>query len=258
MAKSKEMKKVLGIDIGGSGVKGAIVDIKTGEFLSERVRIPTPKPYSLEGLLGAIEEIIKTLKWKGPIGCGFPGVVRSQVIECALNLGEPFIGVNLAEEIGRRTGNNAWVINDADAAGAGEMRFGEGRNNKGVVLTLTIGTGIGAALFTEGVLVPNMELGSLKMRDKKTGKLVIAEKISSDAARKKNELSWDLWVEYFNKYLQYVHSLFWPDLIIIGGGISSKPEKFFSKLDVDCDIALAKLENKAGIIGAAYEASKHL
>lgn len=252
------MKKILGIDIGGSGVKGAIVNVDKGVLASERIRVPTPKPYSLDGLLNAIEEIIKTLKWKGAVGCGFPGVVRSQVIESALNLGEPFIGVNLAEEIGRRCANQAWVINDADAAGAAEVKFGAGKNHKGVVLMLTIGTGIGAGLFTQGVLVPNMELGSIKMRDKKTGKLVIAEKICSDAVRKKQDLSWNEWAELFNKYLQYIHSLLWPDLIIIGGGVSSKPEKFFNKLDVPCDITLAEMENTAGIIGAAYEASRYL
>lgn len=252
------MKKVLGIDIGGSGVKGAVVDIENGTLIGERIRVPTPKPYSLEGLLCAIEQIVGTLGWKGPIGCGFPGVVRAQVIESALNLGEPFIGINLAEEIGRRCARNAWVINDADAAGAAEVKFGGGKDHDGVVLMLTVGTGIGSALFTQGVLVPNMEFGSLKMRDKKTGKLVIAESLCSDAARKKEDLKWDVWVDRFNKYLQYVHSLFWPDLIIIGGGISSKPEKFFADLDVDCDISLAEMENRAGIVGAAYEASRHL
>lgn len=252
------MKKVLGIDIGGSGVKGAIVDTGTGKFLTERIRVPTPKPYSLEGLLSAIDEIVKTLKWKGAIGCGFPGVVRAQVIESALNLGAPFIGVNLAEEIGRRCALNAWVINDADAAGSAEVRFGAGKGRDGVVLMLTVGTGIGAGLFTQGVLVPNMEFGSIKMRDKRTGKLVIAESLCSDAARKRLDLKWDVWAGRFNKYLQYIHSLVWPDLIIIGGGISAKPEKFFSHLDVGCDIVLAELENRAGIVGAAYEASTHL
>ncbi len=250
------MKKILGIDIGGSGVKGAVVDVKTGKFLTERVRVPTPKPYSLEGLLDAIEEIVKTLKWKGVIGCGFPGVVREQVIETALNLGSPFHGVNLAEEIGRRTSCNAWVINDADAAGLGEVQFGAGKNKAGTVLMLTIGTGIGSALFINGELVPNLEFGSIKMKDKKSGKMVIAEALCSDAARKKNDLKWGEWAERFNKYLNYIQSLTNPDLIILGGGVSSKPEKFFDKLDVKCDLTLATLENRAGIVGAAFAASK--
>ena len=251
------MKEVLGIDIGGSGVKGAIVDIKSGKFLSDRIRVPTPKPYSLEGLLGAIEEIVKALNWSGKIGCGFPGVVRAQTIESALNLGSPFFGVNLAEEIGRRCACEAWVINDADAAGIGEMQFGAGRKKDGTVLMLTVGTGIGAALFTNGHLVPNMEFGSIKMKDKKSGKMMIAEAICSDAARKKYGLKWDEWAERFNKYLNYVQCLLNPDLIILGGGVSSKPEKFFSKLDVKCDLVLAELENRAGIVGAALEASRH-
>lgn len=252
------MKKVLGIDIGGSGVKGAIVDIKTGKFLTERLRVPTPKPYSLEGLLDAIDEIIKTFNWNGIVGCGFPGVVRQQIIETALNLGSPFYGVNLAEEIGRRSACNAWVINDADAAGIGEMRFGAGKNQNGSVLMLTVGTGIGSALFTNGNLVPNLEFGSIKMKDKKSGKMVLAETLCSDAARKRLDLKWEVWAERFNKYLNYIQSLINPDLIILGGGISSKPEKFFDYLDVKCDLVLASLENRAGIAGAAFEAGKRI
>lgn len=252
------MKKVLGIDIGGSGVKGAIVDIKTGKFLTERLRVPTPKPYSLEGLLDAIDEIIKTFNWSGVVGCGFPGVVRQQIIETALNLGLPFYGVNLAEEIGRRSACNAWVINDADAAGIGEMRFGAGKNQTGSVLMLTVGTGIGSALFTNGNLVPNLEFGSIKMKDKKSGKMVLAETLCSDAARKRLDLKWEVWAERFNKYLNYIQSLINPDLIILGGGISSKPEKFFDYLDVKCDLVLASLENRAGIAGAAFEAGNKI
>lgn len=252
------MKKVLGIDIGGSGVKGAIVDIKTGKFLTERLRVPTPKPYSLEGLLDAIDEIIKTFNWNGVVGCGFPGVVRQQIIETALNLGSPFYGVNLAEEIGRRSACNAWVINDADAAGIGEMRFGAGKNQNGSVLMLTVGTGIGSALFTNGNLVLNLEFGSIKMKDKKSGKMVLAETLCSDAARKRLDLKWEVWAERFNKYLNYIQSLINPDLIILGGGISSKPEKFFDYLDVKCDLVLASLENRAGIAGAAFEAGKRI
>lgn len=252
------MKKVLGIDIGGSGVKGAIVDIKTGKFLTERLRVPTPKPYSLEGLLDAIDKIIKTFNWNGVVGCGFPGVVRQQIIETALNLGSPFYGVNLAEEIGRRSACNAWVINDADAAGIGEMRFGAGKNQNGSVLMLTVGTGIGSALFTNGNLVPNLEFGSIKMKDKKSGKMVLAETLCSDAARKRLDLKWEVWAERFNKYLNYIQSLINPDLIILGGGISSKPEKFFDYLDVKCDLVLASLENRAGIAGAAFEAGKRI
>lgn len=253
------MKKILGIDIGGSGVKGAIVDISKGEFISDRVRIPTPQPYALESVLDCITDIVAQLKYKGPIGVGFPGVIRSQVIQTAANIGgEAFIGVNLSEEIGRKCGYETWVVNDADAAGSAEVHFGAGKKHKGTMMMLTIGTGIGTALFINGELVPNMELGHLRMKDKRTGKFLDAEKICSDASRKKHDIKWDAWAERFSKYVAYLHSLLWMDYVIIGGGISAKPEKFIKKLDIPCDIAIAKLENKAGIIGAAFEAYKNL
>ncbi|MBQ2721409.1 MAG: ROK family protein [Opitutales bacterium] len=251
--------KVLGIDIGGSGVKGGIVDLAKGELVSERIRVPTPKSRDPNMLIDAIAQIVDAFEWKGKIGCGFPGVVRSQIIETAANLtGKKIIGTNLAEEIGRRTNCDAWIINDADAAGIAEMQYGAGKDIKGLVLMLTVGTGIGTALFQDGVLVPNLEFGHLKMRDKLTSKNVDAEKIYSDAIRKANDLTWRAWTERFNKYLRYVQALCWPDLIILGGGIASKKEKFFKYIDVDCDVITAKLENRAGIIGAAYMASEKL
>jgi len=251
--------QVLGIDIGGSGVKGAIVDLRKGEFASERVRIPTPSPHNPQTMLCAIEQIIAAFKWKGIIGCGFPGVVRGQIIDTAANIGgKNFIGVNLAEMIGQRTGCEAWILNDADAAGIAELKFGAGKGKKGVVMMLTVGTGIGVSLFTDGVLVPNLEFGHLKVRDKVTGKNIAAEKLCSDAARKSKDLQWRQWAERFNKYLNYVHDLCWPDLMILGGGIASKSDKYIKYIDVKCDIAIAKLENRAGIIGAAYQASKIL
>jgi len=250
---------ILGIDIGGSGVKGALVDLRKGDFASERMRIPTPMPRSLDGLLGAIKEIVDSFKWKGALGCTFPGVIRAQTIETAVNMGkEIFVGVNLAEEIGRVCACEAWVINDADAAGVAEMRYGAGKKNKGVVLVLTVGTGIGSALFIDGKLVPNAEFGQIKMRDKKTDKSLPAEKTCADSIRKMQELSWSVWASRFNKYLQYMHSLVWPDLIIIGGGIASKSDKYLHLLDVNCDIMIAGLENRAGIVGAAYQAHKML
>lgn len=250
-------REILGIDIGGSGIKGAVVDVATGKFTSQRIRIPTPTPYSPEGVLGAIDEIVKGLAWKGKIGCGFPGVVRSQIIETAVNLGgKKFVGMNLAEEIGRMCGKECWVINDGDAAGSAELRFGAGKNRKGLVLMLTVGTGIGTSLFIDGKLVPNTELGHLKMHDKRLDKYVSAEKICSDSVRKARDLQWKQWTEKFNKYVDYLHLLLWPDLVIIGGGIASKSDKFFKYIKADCDIVIAEMENRAGIIGAAYEASK--
>lgn len=245
-------RKVLGIDIGGSGVKGAIVDLSKGEFVGERIRIPTPAEHTPQAVLDAVGEIISGFGYHGKIGCGFPGVIRSQIIETAANIGgRNFIGKNFAELIGLRFGCDAWVLNDADAAGLAEVKFGAGKGVRGSVLVLTVGTGIGAALFVDGVLVPNLELGHLKMRDKSSGRNVDAEKLYSDAARKRHDLSWKGWASGFNKYLSYVQALLRPDLIIIGGGVSSKSDKFFKYLDVGCDVAAAKLQNRAGIIGAA-------
>ena len=251
---------VLGLDIGGSGVKGAVVDVAKGEFVGDRIRIPPPTPHTPSNIVSAISEIVAGFKWKGPIGCGFPGVIRSQIIETAANLGgKNFIGVNLAEEIGRACGCEAWIINDADAAGSAEINFGVGRGRRdGVLMMLTVGTGIGVSMFSNRTLVPNLELGHLRMRDKALKKYIAAEKICSDAARKSHDLSWQQWAGRFNKYLQYVHSLCWPDLIVIGGGVASKSDKFLKYIKADCDIAIARLENRAGIIGAAYEASKNI
>ena len=251
---------VLGPDIGGSGVKGAVVDVAKGEFVGDRIRIPTPTPHTPSNIVSAISEIVAGFKWKGPIGCGFPGVIRSQIIETAANLGgKNFIGVTLPEEIGRACGCEAWIINDADAAGSAEINFGVGRGRRGgVLMMLTVGTGIGVSMFSNRTLVPNLELGHLRMRDKALKKYIAAEKICSDAARKSHDLSWQQWAGRFNKYLQYVHSLCWPDLIVIGGGVASKSDKFLKYIKADCDIAIARLENRAGIIGAAYEASKNI
>ena len=250
-------RKILGIDIGGSGVKGAIVDVAKGEFVGERIRIPTPSVHTPAAILDCVGEIITTFGYSGKIGCGFPGVIRSQVIETAANIGgKNFIGANFAEMIGLKFGCEAWLLNDADAAGVAEIRYGAGRGIDGVVAVLTVGTGIGVSMFVDGKLVPNLEFGHLKMRDKLSGKNVDAEKLYSDAARKKSDASWKSWASGFSKFLQYFQSLTRPDLIILGGGVASKSDKFLKYLEVDCDITVAQLQNRAGIIGAAYCASK--
>lgn len=254
-----QKSNVLGIDIGGSGVKGGIVDISKGRLVGERIRIPTPKSHDPKLIVDSISQIAESFKWSGLIGCGFPGVIRAQIVETAANLGgRKIIGTNLAEQIGGSCGCEAWIINDADAAGLAEIKYGAGKGRRGSILMLTVGTGIGTALFTDGHLVPNLEFGHLRMRDKLTSKNVSAEKLYSDAARKSHDYTWKIWAERFNKYLQYIHSLCWPDLIIIGGGVASKSEKFMKYIDVNCDVVTAQLENKAGIIGAAYMASKML
>lgn len=248
--------KILGIDIGGSGVKGAIVDVSRGEFVGERLRIPTPATHTPAAILDCIGSIISAFNYSGKIGCGFPGVIRSQIIETAANIGgKNFIGVNLAEMIGLNYGCEAWLLNDADAAGMAEMRYGAGKGVNGVVAVLTVGTGIGVSMFVGGRLVPNLEFGHLKMREKKTGRNIDAEKLYSDAARKRVDMLWKTWASGFSKFLKYFHSLTRPDLIIIGGGVASKSDKFLKYLEVDCDIKIAQLQNRAGIIGAAYCAS---
>jgi len=243
--------QVLGIDIGGTGIKGCPVCTETGEMLGERFRIPTPKEATESAVLETVQSIAKEFSWKGPVGCGYPGVVRRGVIHTAANLDKSLIGVDFAASLGRRVGRPAWVVNDADAAGLAEMRFGAGKDEHGVVIMLTIGTGIGTALFVDGHLVPNLELGHVKMRLHKDPKYHDAEKLVADSARKRADLSWKQWSKRFNRYLAYMQKLINPDLIILGGGAAKKGDKFLQYLESDVPIKTATLENTAGIIGAA-------
>lgn len=236
---------VLGIDIGGSGIKGAPVDITTGQMLAERFRIPTPAPAKPDPMIEIIAEISRKFEWKGPIGCGYPGVVRNGRTLTAANVSKSWIGLNAAAQISKKTGSPVRIVNDADAAGLAEMSFGVGHGRKGVVLIVTIGTGLGTALFTDGHLLPNTELGHIEINGQD------AEILATDAARKREDMSWKEWGGHFNKYLKTLHRLFWPDLIILGGGISDKFDRYSSYLDVPTEIQIAKLLNEAGIIGAA-------
>lgn len=243
--------KVLGIDIGGSGIKGCPVDTRTGKLLAERIRIPTPKPATAEALLDTISAIAKQHDWKGPVGCGFPGVVRRGVICTAANLDKSLIGMNLYSRLARRIGRPAVVINDADAAGLAEMRFGAGKGAKGVTLLMTVGTGIGIALFTQGQLVPNLELGHMMLKLPRHNKWRDAERLVADSARKRHELNWKQWSQRMNHYLAYIEQLINPDLIIIGGGVAKKEEKFGDYLRTKAELKMATLQNQAGIVGAA-------
>jgi polyphosphate glucokinase len=242
--------EILGIDFGGSGIKGAIVDTKTGELVKERYRIPTPDPSTPEACIEVIDEIVKHFSYTGPVGMGFPAVIQGGIAKTAANVDKGWIDTNIEEMIRQKTGCPAKVVNDADAAGIAEMRFGAGKDNDGLVLILTVGTGIGTAMFTRGVLVPNMELGHIEFKGDD------AEKYASDAARKKEDLKWGKWGKRFNKYLKYMENLLWPDLIIIGGGVSKKMEKFEEKIDCRTKIVHAQLLNEAGIIGAAIGAEE--
>lgn len=242
--------EVLGIDIGGSGIKGAIVNCASGKLLGERLRYETPTPCTPAALQEVIQQLVTELKWKGPIGCGFPGVVRNNVIYTAANLDKSCIGMNLAERIRTSTGCPAAILNDADAAGLAEMRFGAGRGHLGTVIVITVGTGIGSAIFTHGHLVANTEIGHLEFRGKE------AEGQLSEPARERKELSWSEWGERFNEYLEYLHSLFWPELFILGGGAVKKFDKFTDKLTVATPVVVATAGNRAGIIGAALRAAE--
>lgn len=249
---------VLGIDIGGSGVKGGLVDVSKGEIVGERIRLETPHPSNPTALGDVLNAIVKHFEWKGLIGCGFPGVVHQGRIMTDANLDESLLGVDLAHLIHERTGCVAHIINDADAAGLAEVTFGAGAGRPGTVLLITVGTGLGAGFFYNGVLIPNTELGHLKMKDKETGKIRDAEKMASDRARQLHKLSWKKWAKRFDRYLKYLHNLFWPELIIIGGGVVKKGDKFMPLLTVPCATTLASLGNNAGIVGAAIAAKLHL
>ncbi|UCD99981.1 MAG: ROK family protein [Chloroflexota bacterium] len=243
--------EVLGIDIGGSGIKGAPVDTDTGNLLDNRYRLATPSPAKPQAVAETVSDIADHFRWKGRLGVGFPGVVRKGVTLTAANIHKDWIGLDAAKFIKTVTGHKTCMINDADAAGLAEMAFGAGKNRQGVVLMVTIGTGLGTALFTNGQLLPNCEFGHLEMKG------ADAEWYASDAARKREKLSWKKWGQRIDQYLHTMEKLFWPDLIILGGGISKKHERFFPYLTVQAEVVPALMLNEAGIIGAAVGACKY-
>ncbi|WP_309386301.1 polyphosphate--glucose phosphotransferase [Cerasicoccus frondis] len=248
--------KVLGIDIGGSGTKAALVDTHTGEWLTERLRLETPQPAKYGDLVTTLREITSHFDWKGPIGCGFPGVIRDQAIFTAANLHKSLVGSRLGDDVGV-AGEPAWLINDADAAGLAEVRFGLAKGRTGVVLFLTVGTGIGTAFFTDGVLVPNSELGHLIMQVGKD-QYVEAEDHAADAVRHREDLKWPEWAKRFDEFLHAIHALTQPDEIIIGGGVAKKGHKFLPHMNPPCPLHLATLQNRAGITGAALAAAERI
>lgn len=235
---------VLGIDIGGSGIKGAPVDTNTGELLAPRYRIPTPEEAAPKDVAAIVAKITQHFDWQGPIGCGIPSVVQGGITRTAANIHKDWIGLNAQFLLSEATACPVWACNDADAAGLAEMRFGAGKDRAGVVLIVTVGTGIGTALFTNGHLVPNTELGHIEIKGKD------AESRASDAARKNNDWSWKAWAKRFNQYLLAIEHLFWPDLFIIGGGVSKRLDKFADRLTISTELVPAKLLNDAGIVGA--------
>lgn len=241
--------QILGIDIGGTGIKGAPVNIESGEMTAPRFRLPTPVPARPNAVAETVAEVVRHFEWKGAVGVGFPGVVSSGFTRSAANVHKKWINLNAQELLARATGCPVVVVNDADAAGLAEMTFGAGKGRAGVVMLITIGTGLGSALFVDGHLVPNTELGHLEMDGQD------AELSASDAARKRDKLSWDKWARRFNKYLGLLEKLFSPDLFILGGGVSKNHDKFMPLLTLQAEVVPAQMLNEAGIIGAAMAAS---
>src|SRR6056297_4062016 len=237
--------EILGIDVGGSGIKGALVDPNKGKLLTDRYRIPTPKPATPAAVIHTIEKVIEHFDWKGAVGCGFPAAVKNEIVKTASNIDNSWIGVNASAQIEQKTGCPTHLVNDVDAAGYAEAEFGAGKGRLGTIFVAAFGTGIGTALFHNQQLVPNTELGHLPMHG------MVAEDYAANSVREKNSLSWEEWGARVNEYLQLIESLIWPDLIIIGGGISKNFKEFGSYIDVESEVVPAESRNHAGIIGAA-------
>jgi polyphosphate glucokinase len=237
--------EILGIDIGGSGIKGALVDIENGELTVERHRIPTPQPSNPAAVAEVVAEIVQHFDWQGPIGCTFPAVIKKGHVYTAANVDPGWIGINGEQLLSEKTGCPVLLLNDADAAGIAEMNFGAGKGRDGVVIVHTFGTGIGSAIFNNGQLLPNTEFGHLEIRCKE------AEHRASARNRTDEGLKWKTWAWRVNEFLGRMEGLFWPDLFIIGGGISRKHEKFLLLLETRAEIQPAQMQNQAGIIGAA-------
>jgi len=238
----------LGIDIGGSGIKGAPVDTETGRLVRDRVRIPTPVPSRPAAVAAAVARISRQFGEGDRIGCTIPGVVIRGVIRTCPNLDPGWVGTDAHALLGRATDRTVVVLNDADAAGLAEMAFGAGRGRGGVVLMVTLGTGIGSALFLDGRLVPNTEMGHLEIRGRD------AERRASARVRDQRHLSWKTWAAHLDEYLERVEALLNPELIILGGGVSARADRFLPRLHPACEVVAAQLQNDAGIVGAALHA----
>jgi polyphosphate glucokinase len=242
---------VLGIDIGGSGIKGNLVDVDTGEVRSERFRIPTPNPSKPEAVADVVRQIIEHFGTKGPVGCTFPAIVRDGVTLSAANVDPDWIGTDADKLFTEAGGLPVTVINDADAAGVAEMAFGAGRGNLGLVILLTFGTGIGSAVFYRGILLPNTEFGHLELR----GHSPVEDWAAASVKDDKN-LSWSTWAKRVDRLLDHLDSIFSPNLFILGGGVSRKFDQWAPHLTTRVQVVPAALRNEAGIVGAALVASR--
>jgi polyphosphate glucokinase len=242
---------VFGVDIGGSGIKGAPVDLDKGALSDERCKVATPQPSTPDAVVEGIREVVAHFGHTGPLGVTFPGVVTDGVTRTAANVDKGWVGLDARKLISERLGVPVVVMNDADAAGVAEMTFGVGRGRGGTTILLTLGTGIGSAVFVEGRLLPNTELGHLELHGHD------AEKRASAKAREDEDLSWEHWARRLQRYLEHVEMLFSPDLFVLGGGVSRKAEKFLPHIHgISAEIVPAELQNDAGIVGAAMAAAK--
>jgi polyphosphate glucokinase len=242
--------QILGVDIGGSGIKAAPVDLTTGTLAADRVKLATPQPAEPGAVAAIVRELVTGFGWKGPAGIAFPGVITDGVTRTAANLDPAWIGLDARELFGKAAGLQVSMINDADAAGLAEMKFGAGAGQRGTVLMLTFGTGIGSALFIDGILVPNTEFGHIEIRGKD------AEKRASEHAKELHDLTWGAWAGRVDEYLEHMEALLSPGLFIVGGGISRKSDKFLPLLTgLTAPVVPAALHNDAGIVGAAMAAS---
>lgn len=245
--------QILGIDIGGTGIKTALVETTTGELIGERTRVATPRPATPEAVGATLKEVVKQHQWSGPIGIGFPAAIQHGIARTAANVDKSFIGLPIAEYFSKQTGCPVYMANDADVAGLAEMRFGAGKDNRGVVLIVTIGTGLGTALFSDGHLMPNTELGHVFLSNG-----IEAERYASEAVRVTKDLKWKEWGDRFNLYLTTMESLLWPDLIVLGGGVSDKLHKFSPMITTKVPVVAASFLNQAGIVGAALFAEEEM
>jgi polyphosphate glucokinase len=241
-----------GVDIGGSGIKGCPVDLETGELIGERLRIDTPQPSTPEAVYDVVRRVVGEFDWTGPIGVTFPGVMKHGVAHTAANVDKAWIGTDVDAGLEAVIPGAVHTLNDADAAGLAEMRYGAGRGRDGVVLMLTFGTGIGSALFVNGTLVTNTEFGHIQV-DGEDG-----ERRASAAVKDREELSYPEWAERVDRYLDVLEGSLWPDLIIVGGGVSKKAHKWVPLLTTRTPIVAAELLNNAGIAGAALAAHENL
>lgn len=239
----------LGVDIGGSGIKGAVVDLDSGLLVGERYKVLTPQPSTPAAVGRAVAEVVRHFGWDGPFAATFPAPVTDGVARTAANVDPSWVGANIEATLGEATGLAVTAMNDADAAGVAEAGFGAARDHDGLVIVTTLGTGIGTALIYRGVLIPNSELGHMEVDGHD------AEKRASAAAREREDLSWAEWAQRLDRYFQALERYLWPQLFVVGGGVSRKADKFIDRLNLRTPIVAAQLRNEAGIVGAALHAA---